>query len=364
MEIRLQIWSLCVPGPRVYEMGIVARQEDHNTFPYQVSLYPERTGTPPVISYVCSEARQTVLRAQHYATDKDSTLPIPLRRGIDIVHLNWHSGYDNHDYLPDIPNPLPSFQRLVSHAGVGSVSAELLHAFNFAPWGQVHSGPGSIAYEADSYFRTFCSNRRYHVVLAMVEIHLSNHDAAARTHVFGALGEQPCRLVDPGDTATLVKFRDAWRICQPSVEPELDQFFSTVIESAEEFATSVKEWLRQLEMVWVWHRCKVENVAQKDRMEIWPGQDWHFDPTSSIEFPLGHPPPLIRYGTNPWATRSLNREHPWVQEQIQKRPLFTPALMFRHCNAMCGSSAWRSARMPVRGGSVRGGSVRRGGMGR
>ena len=50
------------------------------------------------------------------------------------------------------------------------------------------------------------------MVLAIVPIHMSENMSekdAAQAGVFGALGEQPIRLVDPRDTTTVAKFRDA-----------------------------------------------------------------------------------------------------------------------------------------------------------
>ena len=79
----------------------------------------------------------------------------------------------------------------------------------------------------------------YYVVLAIVEIHISAEEAA-RAGVFGVLGEEPIRLVDPRDTATIAEFRDVWRRHQsesPSseAEPDVAKLFSTVVDAADAY---------------------------------------------------------------------------------------------------------------------------------
>ncbi|KAI1860817.1 uncharacterized protein JN550_011279 [Neoarthrinium moseri] len=334
-EVRLLIWSLCVPGPRVYEMGTAARRENHNTLPRTASLWSPQAGVTPVVSHVCHEARQVVLQNRHYLMDQDEHRPLPLRKGIDIVHLNWHPGYNDHDYLPDVPDPLPKFRWLAGQAGAASVSAELLHPFNYEAWGWFHEEHEI----SDPIFHiNFLTGRQYHVVLAIIEIHMSEYAAAAQTQVFGTLGEEPIQLVDPRDTATIVKFRDAWRTGQHLDEPEIAKFFATVLDSAETFAASVQQWLQELEMAWIWHRCNMLGVTEQGRNELWTP-----DPSAWSGGHIQPPPPQLFQMRNRWAGRKLNRESPLVQTQLQRMPRFVPALMFRHCKYWLGQPGFSNS---------------------
>lgn len=344
------IWSFCVPGRRVYEMSELS-SDNHNTFPTRAhlphSLASPPAGVFPVISHVCREARQTVLKSHIYLTGEDiqtdengvhypkwtarnANLPLRLRKGFDVVHLSWHRGYDRHDWLPAAPDPRQSFRWLANQAAAASVSAELLHPFNWEPSDRNWSGGRTmIGNEADDYFSPHV---RYYVVLAVVEIHMSDYEAA-HAHVFGTLGEEPIQLADPRDTTVIAKFRDAWRNYRlPPEEPDVAQFFAYTVDSAKAFAASVEKWLQELENVWLWHRCKKLDVGHNSWTKIWPEQNW---PLTSPPEPHLLPPPSLLQG-NDWANMNLNREHPWVQTQLELMPRFVPALMFRHCNRMCG----------------------------
>ncbi|RYO99859.1 hypothetical protein DL764_006690 [Monosporascus ibericus] len=285
-ELRLKVWSFCIPGRRVYEMD-APLSDNHVTFPAGADrpreLWSSPSGRIPVISRVCREAREAVLKCHLYMTGEEAqtdedgasyprwstwnvNLPVRLRKGFDVVHLHWHRSYDHHVWLPAAPNPLPSFRWLANQAAAASVSTELLHPFDrdqdniFFP----------ITTIGHKEVKCFSPHVLYYVVLAIVEIHMSDYEAA-QAQVFGALGEEPIKLVDPRDTATVVRFRDAWRCHRlPSEEPDLAEFFSRTTDSAEAYYASVEQWCQDLEKVWMWHKCIELSVRDDARAEIWP----------------------------------------------------------------------------------------------
>jgi hypothetical protein len=341
--------------------------DNHNTFLAGVDpdssyeLWSSPSGRTPVISHVCREAREVVLKGHIYLTGEETqtdddglsyppwttwnaNLPVRLRKGFDVVHLHWHKDYDHHVYLPAAPDPLPSFQWLANQAAAASVSAELLHCFER----DRDNSPFPMTTINHKQVKYFSPHLLYYVVLAIVEIHMSDHEAA-QAHVFGALGEEPIQLVDPRDTAAVARFRDAWRCHRmPSEEPDLADFFSRAIDSAEAYCASVEQWRQELEKVWIWHKCS--EVGNDARAEIWP------DPNRPTGAAFTFPFPTLPFRPVDWSRRELNREHPWVQTQLGLMPRFEPALMFRHCNRMCGLP-------PKPGPAVRGSRVASGARG-
>ncbi|KAK4247526.1 hypothetical protein C7999DRAFT_14464 [Corynascus novoguineensis] len=348
VELRLMIWSFCIPRCRVYEMDL-ARTDEHLTFPAGAErpreLWASPSGRIPIISRVCREAREVVQKSHFYLTGEEAQTdedgvpyppwdawntnkPVRLRKGFDVVHLHWHRGYDRHVYLPGAPNPWPSFQWLAKRAAAASLSAESLHPFNYDGNNKAFSPSTTIGYEEVEYFSP---QVLYYVVLAIVELHMSDSEAA-EAQVFGALGEEPIQLVDPRDTASVRRFRDVWRCRQsrpPSEEPDLAEFFSRATDSAGAFCERVEQWRQELEKVWMWHKCLQLSVPGDVLAEIWA------EPAG----PAGAP--IFGFPTVPsrpihWTRRELNRQHPWVQTQLGLMPRFEPVLMFRHCNNMCG----------------------------
>jgi hypothetical protein len=360
-ELRLQIWSYCVPGPRVIEMDFPL-SDQHLTLPAgsHRELWSSLAGWAPLVSRVCREARSVALHHVQYVVndkagqagqrDEDGTAYAPpwqsdygldalvrLRKGFDIIHLNWHNGYVRPDMINPPQYPWATFQWLVNQAAAASVSADLLLPFD------PERGNPETSFTAFSKkdIKYFSPHRLYYVVLAIVEIHISAEEAA-QAGVFGVLGEQPIRLVDPRDIATITKFRDIWR--PPShqsgspLDKELDvaEFFSTTIDGTEGYCLRVDQWRRNLEKVWVWYKCLDLDIPWAIRGEFWPnwGENWDEEDSdgNEIEPPYG-------WSVN-WNRRDLNREHPWVQTQLALMPRFEPALMFRHCVGWCGRTGY------------------------
>ena len=337
-ELRLAIWTLCLPGRRVFELDSL--QTKHQAVlpagvcprgggPYLRELSWPHRGLTPVIAHVCREAREVASNhaRHHHAyvmgeegetddagapyppwTEFNATDPVRFRRGLDVVHLNWANIYGSQTNVCWVKAcPLPTFQWLANQAAAASVTAELLAPFK-PGCGDPHDDfSATLRSEQTKYFSRHVF---YYVVLTMVEIHMSDDDAA-RAGVFGVLGEEPLQLVDPSDTAALARFRDARRGRQaPLEEPDIDEFFSRAIDHADVYRDHVDQWRRQLEDMWL-RRMTLDPVYRPG----WQVQEQIFD--------------------GDWWRGKANREHPWVQSQLAQMPHFEPAVMFRHCADRC-----------------------------
>ncbi|KAK4097966.1 hypothetical protein N658DRAFT_478099 [Parathielavia hyrcaniae] len=343
---------------------------------HEGELWGSPSGRFPIISHVCREARELVLKSHIYVageegqTDDDGvprpewstwneSLPVRLRKGFDVVHLHWNRSYDRPIYLPAPPNPLPYFQWLANQAATASVSADLLYGFD---------SESSTSRIARGDFKYFSPRTPYHVVLTIVELHMTHYEAA-HAGVFGRLGEEPIQLVDPRDTAAVAAFRDVWRRHRlSSEEPEVAKFFSHAVDSAEAYCARVEQWRQELERWWIWRKCEELGVRdQASLSRIWPDSISPPVPLFPALFPsLAATAPTFFVD---WTCRALDREHPWVQAQLAVMPRFEPALMFRHCTHMCGLPSkpkrieWRAPRGAFSAGAGRGGMVVTGGRG-
>jgi hypothetical protein len=99
---------------------------------------------------------------------------IRLRKGFDILHLNWHYGYERVDMAHSPQYPWATFQWLVNQAAVPSVSlsADLLLPFDHKQRNSYFTKPAFINDIG------FSRDLLYHVVLTIVEIHISAKEAA------------------------------------------------------------------------------------------------------------------------------------------------------------------------------------------
>jgi hypothetical protein len=345
-ELRLLIWSHCIPGPRVVEMDFPMSNQ-HLIIPsgFLRGLWSSPAGRVALVSRVCREARSVALNRVQYVTwiknedQKDENgmvyldgyrndwgvdVPVRFRQGIDIVHLNWHYGYERLDMETDPQYPWETFKWLVNQAAAASVSADLL-----LPFDPERHNPFATSFRPED-MRHFSPHHLYYVVLAIVEIHISAKEAA-QARVFGVLGEQPVRLVDPRDTTTIVKFRDVWRRYQSGLfqENELDvaEFFTTAVDDAEVYYIRVEQWRQNLEKAWLWYQGHNLDISLDTQDEFWPNR--HAEHARQDNLTPGW---ILN-----WNHQELIREHPWVQAQLELMPRFEPAIMFRHCVNSSGS---------------------------
>ncbi|EAQ84076.1 predicted protein [Chaetomium globosum CBS 148.51] len=333
-ELRLQIWSYCLPGPRVVEMDFTLSYHQL-TVPVGChrELWSSHAGHYPVMSRAVARERfqyaTNGTQGPHYSP-MDPLLdapPVRLRKGFDILHLNWHYGYKGVDVFWPPKHLWKTFEWLAGQAAAVSVSADLLLPFEPK---QVYANP-YITSLHERNVKRFKPDRLHYVVLANVEIHITAREAA-QAAVIGDLGEEPIQLVDPRDTAAITKFRDVWKRHQPeppfAEERDVAKFFSAVIEGAADYCARVEKWRQNMEKTWLLHKCRKFDLPLEDYKDIWP----HWWEGGNETF-LPHPG-LVR----DWDDKALQfaREHPWVQDKLALMPRFEPVIMFRHCVGWCG----------------------------
>lgn len=226
VELRLEIWRLCLPH-RVCEKDhavyrILFNIWDRDTpipcFLYQTS---EVNGRPPVIARVCHESRAVALKTGGYYEflycDTAGPLPIfgppDLRpwwcagnsineawfdRTRDVMHLNWEPVYQL-DYFSDT-SPLQSLAWDASQAvGGGSLSINFFQYTTFR------------IPELIDFVKQMPS---WMVVMRVIVIH-ADFATAAGTGLFGLLGDAPVQLVDVSDEARVDALWKLAEECEP-----------------------------------------------------------------------------------------------------------------------------------------------------
>ncbi|KAK8136754.1 hypothetical protein PG984_004694 [Apiospora sp. TS-2023a] len=332
-EMRLEIWSLCLPGRRVVEINMPLSMCLSTS-----TLEPAtvRSNRLPVISRVCRESREVVFKSAFFVGGQGGPPGLPrvshpgeltpycnhrlwMRRGIDVVHLNWHPDEEMSSAWDCDIDLLEAFRCFAQQASAASISAELLHAFGD------HELDGAARCNGP---QILCLCFPCFVVLSRVKIHISDLEAA-HSGVFGILGEEPIQLVDPRDTNTIRKFRKAWRSssCRQLLdEPEVDHFFTSAVDEADIYCASIEQWRAEAEKSWMILRTIRGRLDCPRSDEVWVGQ----------ERPHSQRPPGTLQRSTDLRARQLNKENAWVQELLASMPRFDPVIMFRHCNQMCG----------------------------
>lgn len=340
-ELRRMIWRECLPARRVVELDYPVRKAhvaaDAATSPDDLTVLhwcrlqvtTNENGRWPLVSRVCHEARDVVLKAKcvdiaPYQPGLEKMacdwLNQPhgcwIRAGQDVAHLNWHPSGDYGDgswvELPEIPNPVPWLAEVAKRYGAAEVSVD---ASAILPFGSYENLAWSWETQTAALKTIGHRGGKFLVSLQTVSIHASCAEASeVGEDLFGVLGDSPIALVDPvKDWAGIEKARRLWRT-----------FSRTDAQTAEFFGQSstlqerVREWSGKAARVWLWHR-------------------WHDEAHRDALPPLGEiftPAPFEGDFASALG-RSLGQHHPWVAEQLDRMPEFQPVVMFRLCPAEC-----------------------------
>lgn len=191
-ELRLIIWRYCLPH-RVAELD-EALNDSGIDFPCGLELTSHMNGNPPLISRVCRESRAVALQSRSLLSKEgmpedakwrtDTQLNIPIDQSRDLVHLNWEPGSPYY------------------HSRGSSVSYLAWHAAQVAHGGSLMKKSLEIA-ELDNLKKM----PSWLVVTRVVIIHAS-HEYAAKTGLFGLLGDAPVQVVEVSDEARVEAFFD------------------------------------------------------------------------------------------------------------------------------------------------------------
>lgn len=239
-ELRLAIWRECLPH-RVVELDSPEKEAAFwflDSPPCELRQTTRANGRPPVISRVCRESRLVALEA---GGRHQNSLPAPPKaaawgsvstrnswvdRSRDSVHLNWTPAYEPY-YWSD-----------------GS-------ALHYLAWKAAHTLGGSFMFDyldesfdldVDLEKRLPALQQVSHwvVVMRIIVVH-ARFETAAKTGLFGLLGDAWVRLVDVSDGPRLDAFYDLAQKCETDGYPSVRQDFHR--DSPESIKQSLKSKL-------------------------------------------------------------------------------------------------------------------------
>ncbi|KAK7756170.1 hypothetical protein SLS62_001762 [Diatrype stigma] len=291
----------------------------------------------PLISAVCHEASSVVyenlikavpgLKDKHGNAypdwvSKNHNTNLLICRGIDTIHLNWHSSYeaDNPRTGTLSTRPLLSLLWISEKVADISINAEVILPFN-------ERGYDVFKHLAGLDLLGLLSLRgHYFVCLRIIGLHIHASNAT-RSGLFGMLGDERIKLVNVHDTDTLAKYRAAWKLYGPpsspgaTEDPDADQFFTEALDNTICFEDRVKVWQDDLKKIWISARVLFLQDRQR-KTNI----------TEGLWLDETEPPGLLNLNLR---NRRLNTEHPWIQEELARMPHFEPVVMFRQCSQNC-----------------------------
>lgn len=191
-ELRVIIWRHCLPH-RVVELD-EPFDESGLALPCGLELTSHMNGHPPLISRVCRESRVVALQSRSLIPKEgmpedakwrtDTQLNIPIDRSRDLVHLNWTPGSPYY------------------HSRGSSVSYLAWHAAWVARGGSLMKD--NLRYAEIDALKKMSS---WLVVMRVVIIH-ARYEYAAKTGLFGLLGDAPVQVVEVSDEARVEAFFD------------------------------------------------------------------------------------------------------------------------------------------------------------
>jgi hypothetical protein len=234
----------------------------------------------------------------------------------DIVHLNWDPNYDS--ILQTRSNPISFFLWLASKGIAASINAELVHPFDPPPYYG----------DTSEDFDLLDHRKDYLVTLRMISLHVDK-DLAIRSGLFGRLGEERIKLVDPADKVAMIRYHELWA-AGPREDQEPAAFFEGAL-STESYLERIKKWNEELDRLWLrrkYLRAEETNFTSiEDPEHVW---------LEHRRDKNGRP---IDYQLSPFGARMKvwfpNTDHPWVKKEMEQTPRFTPRIMFRLCQQKC-----------------------------
>lgn len=340
-ELRQEIWRLAIPS-RVIELDIpdssMWYKSGSDTGPYGYPMcYPrhtfQRNAAKPVVSQVCYEAREVVHKYGCYiekwlppTSDPRWTVAgedcayvgeICLKSdravwcspGIDSMHLSWGPGDALFDYYSRLPKqPMQLLESCRDSAQHLSVDFDQFHILG--------QRIGPIYVEELLYFQP---GQEYRAIMMQTSIHLSWREVT-ESGLFGN-GEERVVILDTLDTAKIALYvKLLYRSCSRFDKGQA-KYLNNIL-MPRKLAKMTKKWRAEMTKLWIYARW----VAKGD---VRGGIASPFVPLATS---LPYWPVDVRDRAQLF-THDLNLDIPWVSQEINDMPVFTPAVMFRFCES-------------------------------
>lgn len=354
------IWELCLPR-RVVEIDypsfyITDRSQICQMVTDAIAI---RNTQPPLISRVCCESREVALEHRGIyglTCPRSSNRPdLPagseikgsldvsgkppfgqaafpsawIQPAFDDIHLNQTRAYNIHRYSCEDKGRSTVFQWIADKIGSPTISmtADLLFPFSEDSIDGWPHTLGSAIYHLASY-------EEYALTLVKVRIHVPL-EVGVRSGLFGLLGDDRVKLVDPADWAAIEQYKALWTDHGSSEDTETAAFFHHTISDRGAFQARLKKWKDDFVKECIWHWCMRSGIERSTELPD-PGLSWLVS---------GDLPRLPR-ATADIKHRQLNDNLPWVQRQKKRVPAFHPKIMFKLCGMECFLPAHLRPRRP------------------
>ena len=297
---------------------------------------------PPVITRVCHESRQVAFEnavdrqsndnGQVCVTSKlsDSTPSFWFSQATDTVHT--FAGLKDHPSMDIIP---PNIHLLLEEILRGWIPSLIGEHF-------VTLDPPRPDLPPNKRVDLFRGRKAYLVCLEVVSIH-GTADQAINSGLFGRLGEEPIKMVDPFDEETIQRFYNLWRQ-GPEQDTEPARFFDRAMSPAD-FQKTVERWrdlFNWFFLAFTWVASLVWGETPTP-LDIWrPRTSDEEKEATPLPWKIGPPdPPIVTppiVGPLPSGARTKMRpqtDHPYVKRVLNSLPEMRPMIMFRFCQERC-----------------------------
>ncbi|CEJ93625.1 hypothetical protein VHEMI09203 [[Torrubiella] hemipterigena] len=356
-EIRLLIWNLCLPRRindydpnslislprRCTFLPDVDRDDEWDEWD-EFNGYDDRAAgnicecdddhqmkinsKPPVIASVCRESRNLVL--QHGPIEKQGDYcvwRVPNTGRFTIWDIDLPAGdYDSDSMLPwdvDFQSMLQDWRAMFAWAAKHNTRLCIYWVFmKLRAFDCIFYGSPQAAVMAETM--DLAKNMVIPVIFRTITFHISQKEAA-RSDLFGRLGEEACQLVDVRDRKALIRYYCLW---------------DTIVPDEYEHK---KHQCREVLFTFVLGRRGYRSAVAK-LMAHW---EHYFLFAAWISVMTKNPDDTALSGAFPrYAEYSLSRSfpssracpaddtHPWIIARKASMPVFQPKICFRFCPSL------------------------------
>lgn len=347
-ELRERIWFFCLPrrvailDKPVWDLSYWSDKDIQQQCWMTCRELSRRANSPPLIAFVCHEARQLAFRwGGSERITGVSMFDTWIQRQLDTLLCTWTFNDSAIEGSGD--DTLDNFLRDQRHNYPGSPVCLLAeHFFEFhsnasasgnrhapALWVNRMDNPASISYLLQDSTEILGTDLSFtmdvDVIMETVHIHTSMTDLLA-SQVFGHIIDEPCQLVDYTDATMLDKFHALFKKNIKNQKRTAQVKLFNAMKSLE-FLYQVKRWLIKVE----WLLLALKWLHEKRHN---PQSSIYKDPTQVFDRPEAINSHL-RMGLGRGRINSFKTDHPWVIQETERLPKLKPKVLFAYCLKDC-----------------------------